>query len=669
MIGVVDALRISSVSRTPAEIAAVQLSVANCADTTAPAVTIVGVSPDPTNAGTTVTWNATENGTYSVRVGGTDCSTGTVADSGTYSTSPGDVASAIASADLAVGSNALRVCVTDAAANTGSAISSVTKDTTAPSLTSFTLKNPVASPTNADSLTFLATFSEAVTGVGAADFASNSTSTAAVTSVTLVTTSTYDVTISGGDLAGFNGTVNLNLSATPTITDLAGNALPAGEPSTDETYTVDNTALSITSFTRQTPATSPTNADILVFRATFNEAVQNVDTTDFTVNGTTTATVSNVAVVSTSVYDITVSGGDLASFNGTVGLNLAGGQNIQDLAGNALPAGEPSTDETYIINNLAPIVVSIGLTASYTGTGPSSFTVTFNKAVNELSGADSVTNPANYLLINKGFNGTADTTSCGPTPGTGGVKPDDGQITVTGATYDNTTFTSTVTLASTLPVGSYRLFVCGTTSIVDLAGNPLNGGADYTFDFVVQAAAQSTSRVTAAKLPATGFPMNQVTSLPSQPAKLTYASTDLWLEIPKLGIKMSIVGVPSTTDGWDVTWLDKNAGWLNGSAFPTWNGNSVITAHVWDALNRPGPFANLKNLRYGDQVKIHAFGQVYIYEIRESTTISPNNVSAMLKHEEKSWITLVTCEDYMEKSKTYSSRRIVRAVLVKVAAE
>ena len=48
---------------------------------------------------------------------------------------------------------------------------------------------------------------------------------------------------------------------------------PAGEPATDETYTVDNDAPGLTSFARQTPATSPTNADTLVFRATFDEDV------------------------------------------------------------------------------------------------------------------------------------------------------------------------------------------------------------------------------------------------------------------------------------------------------------------------------------------------------------------------------------------------------------
>lgn len=132
---------------------------------------------------------------------------------------------------------------------------------------------------------------------------------------------------------------------------------------------------------------------------------------------------------------------------------------------------------------------------------------------------------------------------------------------------------------------------------------------------------------------------------------------------------MSIVGVPQTKTGWDISWLGKNAGWLNGSAFPTWKGNSVITAHVWDALNKPGPFVGLINLTYGDQIKVHAFGQVYVYEITESQVIQPNNIAAAFKHEDKSWLTLITCENYQDKTETYLSRRMVRAVLISVSKE
>ena len=229
-----------------------------------------------------------------------------------------------------------------------------TIDRIPPSTTSFTRQTPATSPTNADTLIFRATFSEDVSGVDTTDF-SVSGSTATATSVSPVSASVYDVTVSGGDLAGLDGTVGINFAPAMNITDLAGNALPNTAPSVNQTYVLDNTPPSTISFTRQTPSASPTNADTLVFRVTFSEGVTGVGTADFAVSGTT-ATPSGVATVSASVYDVTVSGGDLASFNGVVGLNFSGAPSIIDQIGNPLPGTEPTLDETYTVDNIAPVV-------------------------------------------------------------------------------------------------------------------------------------------------------------------------------------------------------------------------------------------------------------------------------------------------------------------------
>jgi LPXTG-site transpeptidase (sortase) family protein len=304
-----------------------------------------------------------------------------------------------------------------------------------------------------------------------------------------------------------------------------------------------------------------------------------------------------------------------------------------------------------------PLVASLDLQASYVGAGPASFRVQFNKSVADPPGntdPDDVTTPANYLLVEKGPNGAADTLSC-----LAGVSGDDVQQTVTSVAYNSITYESTATLTGALPVGNYRLFVCGTTSIVSLAGVPLNNGSDYTFDFTVSRAA--------AALPATGFPMGRVTHLNIQPEEKAYVTYgELTLEIPSLGIAASIVGVPQTSDGWDVSWLGKSAGWLEGSAFPTWQGNTVLTAHVWNADNTPGIFANIKSLKYGDRFSIHAFGQEYIYEVRENTWVWGSSVSKVFKHEEYDWVTLLTCEGYNPLTGRYFFRRMVRAVLVAV---
>ncbi|MGD1852390.1 MAG: DUF4347 domain-containing protein, partial [Cyanophyceae cyanobacterium] len=115
-------------------------------------------------------------------------------------------------------------------------------------------------------------------------------------------------------------------------------------------FLVDQTPPNFNSIVRQDPSTGSTNADVLVFRATFNEGVQNVDASDFVVTGVSGVSVSTT-VTNNATYDIVVFGGDLANFDGTVGLNLAPGQNIQDLPGNNLPNTEPAIDETFTVDN------------------------------------------------------------------------------------------------------------------------------------------------------------------------------------------------------------------------------------------------------------------------------------------------------------------------------
>jgi fibronectin type 3 domain-containing protein len=101
-------------------------------DTTTPTVTIVSAVPstlNPGDTGTNLTWHASENGTYTVRVGGTDCTTGTVVAGPTaYTTAPANVVTNVAIGSLAIGANTIRVCVADAVPNTGSATTTVTRN-------------------------------------------------------------------------------------------------------------------------------------------------------------------------------------------------------------------------------------------------------------------------------------------------------------------------------------------------------------------------------------------------------------------------------------------------------------------------------------------------------------------------------------------------------------
>lgn len=168
-------------------------------------------------------------------------------------------------------------------------------------------------------------------------------------------------------------------------------------------------------------------------------------------------------------------------------------------------------------------------------------------------------------------------------------------------------------------------------------------------------------------LPATGFSPGLVTLLPVQPAGKTYDLTnELWLEIQKLRVREPIVGVPASADGWDVSWLGNQAGWLQGTAFPTWKGNSVLTGHAWNADNTPGIFLDLDRLSYGDPIIIHAWGQQYMYSVRSVDLVSPDDTTPIKKHEELPWLTLVTCKGFNKQTNSYEYRIIVRAVQVEI---
>ena len=165
-------------------------------------------------------------------------------------------------------------------------------------------------------------------------------------------------------------------------------------------------------------------------------------------------------------------------------------------------------------------------------------------------------------------------------------------------------------------------------------------------------------------LPSTGFAPGVTTSLAPEPAKMYDTSSDLTIEIPSLGIKTAIVGVPQSGNTWDITWLGDQVGYLDGTAYPTWSGNSVLTGHVYEANGLPGPFVNLSTLKWGDQIIIHFAGQQYIYKVQENHIVSPTDRSAF-KHEDQPWLTLITCKDYNASTNTYKYRVVVGAVLIK----
>jgi LPXTG-site transpeptidase (sortase) family protein len=163
-------------------------------------------------------------------------------------------------------------------------------------------------------------------------------------------------------------------------------------------------------------------------------------------------------------------------------------------------------------------------------------------------------------------------------------------------------------------------------------------------------------------LPVTGFAPGVVTEL-TLPDPLL--ATNLTLEIPSQKLSMPLVGVELKNGNWNVDSLWNQAGWLQKTAYPTFAGNSVITSHVVTADGKPGPFVRLKELQAGDRIYITGNGYRYMYVIRKVNFVQPNDIS-VFKHREKSWLTLITCDTYDEKTTTYQRRVSVEAELMQV---
>ena len=234
------------------------------------------------------------------------------------------------------------------------------------------------------------------------------------------------------------------------------------------TFTVDATAPTVVSSTRQSPTAATTNASSLTFRVTFSESVTGVNATDFTLT-TTAGTVSSsgrtVAAVSGSVYDVTVSG---VSGSGTVRLDLnASNTSIVDAVGNAISGGYTS-GLTYTLDQTAPVagISRQNPTATVTNATVVTFRVTFSESVTGVSigsftlnttgtaagtlASVAAVSSSSYDVVASGVSGngtlglTLKSTGSGVTDGAGNAPSG-----VTGPTYTLDQTAPTVTLSST----------------------------------------------------------------------------------------------------------------------------------------------------------------------------------------------------------------------------
>ena len=245
-----------------------------------------------------------------------------------------------------------------------------------PTLTGWVLDTATATNQNA---TFVVTFSEAVTGVDASDFAITRTGTTngSVTGVTGSGT-TYRVAFFYDGTLGFTGTIQMGIRTSGTgITGASGNAFLGNGVTASAAIPVNNAPVvegilpTVTSFTVGAASGSSVN-----FTVTFSETVTGVDASDFFVTPTGTATGTVGAVTgSGTTYTVPVA----FSGSGTIQLTVVGGAsaNIRDAATNWFAGGGSSGSTVFTLPTVGnPPVVTNQTVTGVMGTAITPVTVT-----------------------------------------------------------------------------------------------------------------------------------------------------------------------------------------------------------------------------------------------------------------------------------------------------
>lgn len=333
---------------------------------------------------------------------------------------------------------------TDAAGNAlAVAVSSppVTLDLNTPFVSSITCGGP--SPTNAASVSYTVTFSEAVSGVDTGDFAlvTSGLSGASITNVG-GGGAVWTVAV---DTGSGDGTLRLDLRPDATATDAAGNPLSAGGL-TGEVFDIDRTAPSAGI---ATPTPALRNTPVGSVAVTFDQTVSNLDVADFTLTRDGLPLDLSAAQLSGGGSSYTL--GNLAGLTGAGGVYVltlnATGSGVTDAAGNPLAADAATT---FTVDVAAPTVTITPVGVGPTNAATVAFTVAFSEPV---GGVD--TDPAG------GFDFFAVT---GTAPGAAVV-----------AVVPGTAGVYTVTVDTGSGEGTVGLSFGANTAVTDAAGNAVSG--------------------------------------------------------------------------------------------------------------------------------------------------------------------------------------------------
>jgi hypothetical protein len=292
----------------------------------------------------------------------------------------------IAAGSGTVGLNVSAAGITDTLGNPLGAVASCPAYTVVPIPTLTAITTAAASPTNAASVVFTATFNVAVSGVSTAALSASGTGVGGTVSAVSPSTgsaASFQVTVSS---IGGTGTLTLGVGNLSAVVDASNDVAQPASPSPSASIAIDQTAPVVSSVSLTGPAAGDQSARS--FLVTFSKPVSGFSAASVTLAvsaGMPAASLGTIVPVGANSYSVPVTNVSIASGSGTLGMSInpAG---IADALGNALSAAMPIIP-TYTVVPVPSLLSIATAQPSPTNAGSLSYTVSFNVPVSGLTTA------------------------------------------------------------------------------------------------------------------------------------------------------------------------------------------------------------------------------------------------------------------------------------------
>jgi len=200
-------------------------------------------------------------------------------------------------------------------------------------------------------------------------------------------------------------------------------------------------------------------------------------------------------------------------------------------------------------------------------------------------------------------------------------------------------------------------------------------------DILVQAQALEALETGLPRLPASAFstpealvpyvtlpyypiptPVITITPRPGEPGPDT--SPVVRIVIPGIFLDTEVKYVPYDGNSWMINGLREEIAWMGNTSWPGLGSNTALAGHVTVAGIGDGPFRHLDELQTGEIVILYTEKNVYTYNVRDYRITDDGDMSVILSTDYPQ-ITLITCVDWDQESRTYLRRLVVFADLVR----